>query len=243
MKILRTCAATLLLVGAPALHAAENDINIGQLSGAQSAFKAFSEDMSSALSYKAIAPAEPLGITGFDIGLELSMTSMESSDEWLAAVGDGSDELDSLPVPKLHLHKGLPFGIDIGAVYTSIPTTNIKLFGGELRYSFVSGNVAIPAIAVRGTMTKVSGVDDLDFSTKGLELSVSKGFLMVTPYAGIGRIWTTSDPDVPLLDKEEIEQSKFFVGANLNFGLMNLAFEGDKTGDAMTYSGKIGLRF
>jgi hypothetical protein len=228
------------MLGAPLAHAADNEIDIEGI--AQDAFKAFSEDMTAALSYKAITPAEPLGITGFDIGLELSATSMSNADDWVGAVS-GGDAIDTLPVPKLHAHKGLPFGIDVGLMYTAIPTTNIKLIGGEVRYSFVSGNVAIPAIAIRGTMTTLSGVEDLSFSTKGLELTVSKGFVMLTPYAGVGSVWATSDPNVANLEKEDIQQTKTYIGVNINFGLVNLAFEGDKTGDNTSYSGKLGFRF
>jgi hypothetical protein len=60
----------------------------------------------------------------------------------------------------------------------------------------------------------------------------------------VGQIWTTSEPvGVPNLKKEEFTQGKYFVGGNLNFGLINLALEADKTGDAPSYSAKIGFRF
>lgn len=248
MKRFCSCAAAALLLSAPLAHAASNDIDIQDI--AQTTFKSLSEDLSSALSYKAVAPAEPLGLLGFDVGLEISATTMSNADVWATAVS-GNDPLDTLLVPKLHVHKGLPFDIDVGAVYTSIPTTNIKLIGGELRYSFLAGNVALPAVAVRGTLTRLSGVDDLKFGSKGLELTVSKGFVMITPYAGLGMVWTTSDPSVcatvgttsTCLKKEDIQQSKMYVGANINLGLINIALEGDKTGDSTTYSGKVGLRF
>lgn len=240
MKRFYSCAAALLFLSPTLTHAASSDIDIQGI--AQNSFKLLSEDLSSALSYKAVAPAEPLGLTGFDIGLELSATTMKNADDWAVAVSDG-DAIDTLPVPKLHLHKGLPLDIDVGVVYTSTPSTNIKLIGGELRYAIISGNVALPAVAVRGTMTRLSGVDDLSFDSKGLELAVSKGFAMITPYATIGQIWTTSDPSVTGLSKVEIEQTKFGVGANINFGLMNLSLEGDQTGDSTTYSAKVGLRF
>jgi len=241
------CAAATMLLSAPVAQAGDKDIELAILAaqaGAQSKFRLLSEDLSSALSYKALAPAEPLGLTGFDIGLEVSSTKLANASEWESAVSS-QKAINTLPVPKLHVHKGLPFDIDFGVVYTSIPTTNIKLIGGELRYAIISGNVALPAVAVRGTMTKLSGVNNLAFGTKGLELAVSKGFLMFTPYASVGQIWTTSDPSEPtgLLKKETFQQTKMEVGANINFGLMNLSLEGDKTGDSTTYSAKIGLRF
>lgn len=244
MKRIYFCAAATVLLSAPLAHAGSKDIDLTGIAGVQSDFRLLSEDLGSALSYKAVAPAEPLGLTGFDIGLELTATKMSNASEWKSAVSNGK-AIDTLPVPKLHVHKGLPFDIDVGAVYTSIPTTNIKLIGGELRYAIIAGDVALPAVAIRGTMTKLSGVSNLSFGTKGLELAVSKGFLMFTPYASIGQVWTTSDPSEPTntLKKEDFQQTKMEVGANINFGLMNMSIEGDKTGDSTSYSAKFGLRF
>src|SRR3972149_4244243 len=71
----------------------------------QSEFKLFSEDLGAALSYKAVIPAEPLGVTGFDLGLEVTSTEMKNSTLWTSATGGGTP-LSSLIVPKLHVHKG-----------------------------------------------------------------------------------------------------------------------------------------
>ena len=112
------------------------------------------------------------------------------------------------------------------------------------RYAILQGGVAEPALGLRGTYSKLSGVNELDFHTTGLELLVSKGFAIFTPYAGVGRIWTTSEPvGVSNVKKEEFSQGKYFVGSNLNLGLVNLALEADKTGDATSYNAKLGFRF
>lgn len=220
---------------------AANLSNIGSLS--QSTFKLFSEDLGAALSYKSVTPPAPLGITGFDLGLEVTSTKMQSSALWAAATSDGK-ELSSIIVPKLHVFKGLPLGIDVGAFYSAVPTTNIKLIGGELRYAILDGGLATPAVGIRGSMTKLSGVEQLAFSTRGLDVSISKGFAIFTPYAGIGAVWVDSTPNgVGTLTKETFRQNKTFVGGNLNLGLMNLAVEYDKTGAAQSYSAKLGFRF
>lgn len=220
---------------------AANISTLGNLG--QPEFKLFSEDLGAALSYKAVIPAEPLGITGFDLGIEVTGTEMKNSALWTTATGGGS-ALSTLVLPKLHAHKGLPLGIDVGAFYSAVPTTNIKLYGGELRYAILGGGVALPAVGIRGSMTKLSGVDQLDFGTKGLDVSISKGFAMFTPYAGVGAVWVDSTPNVAgLLTKETFRQNKFFVGGNLNMGLMNLALEYDKTGASQSYSAKLGFRF
>lgn len=215
---------------------AANNIDLTLL-GAQSDFKVFSEDMGSALSYKALTPPEPLGITGFDLGLEVTSTKMRNLD---TATGSS---LTNLIVPKLHVFKGLPLGIDIGAFYSSVPTTNIKLYGGELRYAIMEGGVASPAVGIRGSLTKLSGVNQLAFSTKSLDVSISKGFAMVTPYAGVGSVWVDSAPNIAGLAKETFSQTKIFAGANINLGFSNFALEYDKTGSATSYGAKLGFRF
>lgn len=216
---------------------------------AQAQFRLLSDDLGAALSYKSLSPAEPLGITGFDLGVELTSTKLQNPGVFKDAA-NGKNDWDQLPLAKLHAHKGLPFGIDVGAFYSSV--SNIKLTGAELKYALLEGGVATPAIALRGTYTTLSGVKQLDFNTKGAELSISKGFAMLTPYAGVGKVWVTSTPlaeaaaPIPSgagLKEEKFNVNKYYVGANLNLGLINIAIEGDKTGEATTYGLKLGMRF
>jgi len=220
-----------------------NDItNLGALS--QPEFHALSEDLGSALSYKPVTPAEPLGTTGYDMGVEVTQTNTTaSSQSWSKITGSGMVVTD-LNIPKLHVAKGLPLGIDIAAFYSKIPTTNISLFGGELRCAIVQGGPAEPAVAIRGAFTKMVGVTQLALNTKSLDLSASQRFAAFTPYVGIGRVWVDSMPNVgPTLQSESFTQGKVFFGANLNLIVTNLAAEWDKTGSARSVSLKLGFRF
>jgi len=237
---LKTFAAIAALGFATPAFAANNIDQLGSL--LQPEFKSFSQDLGAALSYKPVSPAEPLGLTGFDIGLEVTGTELKHSDLWNKASSGSAPS--TLPIPKLHLVKGLPLNIDVGLVYTSIPSTNIKLVGGEIRYAILEGGMASPAVAIRGTMTKLSGVDQLSFNTKGVELSISKGFAMLTPYAGIGQVWVDSKPIASTgLKDESFTQSKYYAGANVNFGLLNFALEFDSTDSINSYTAKLGWRF
>lgn len=210
---------------------------------AQSEFRLLSEDLGSALSYKPLAPAEPLGITGFDLGLAVTSTDISKSSAALAKASNNSSPISTLIIPKLSVAKGLPFDIDVAAFISAIPSTNIKLVGGELRYAIMNGGVALPAVAIRGAITRLSGVDQLSFDTKSLDLSISKGFAMFTPYAGVGQVWVNSTANVANLSNESFTQGKVFAGANLNLGLVNFALEGDRTGGAASYSLKAGFRW
>lgn len=245
MKRIRIAALGLLLV-AGNTQAADFDY-IDALG--QNTFKQLSEDVGSAIAYRAIAPGEPLGTTGFDLGIEVVATNMQFADDWVAAVSataDPDDAIDVLVMPRIHVHKGLPFGIDIGAFYVGSSNSNIDVTGAELRYAILEGSVATPAIGIRGTYSKLSGVDQLDMDTKGLELTISKGFTIFTPYASAGKVWVTSTPQdnaALVLDEEEIGMTRVAVGVNMNFGLVNFVIDADKTGETTSYALKLGFRW
>lgn len=234
-RFLYGALASILLV--PSVSLAGDIDNVGSLS--QNLFKDLTSDLGAALSYKAIRPAEPMGTLGFDIGFEVTSTKMESDALELATSGNAPNELI---VPKLHVSKGLPFGFDVGAFYTSVPSSNIGLVGGELSYALFEGGVISPAVSVRGTYSRLTGVDQLDMTTKGLELSISKGFAFFTPYAGVGQVWIDSATNTGWED-ESLTKNKYFLGFNLNLGLMNIAAETEQTGDNTSTSAKIGVRF
>lgn len=221
--------------------------NIGAtLAVAQTNFRALSEDFGAALSYKPITPSAALGLTGFDIGVELSATDMAKSETaWKAATG--SDALGTIIVPRLHVAKGLPFGIDISAFMTSIPGTDIRMTGGAISYAILEGGLVEPALTVRGAVTNLTGITDYTFGTKSLDISVSKGFLGFTPYIGTGIVWvnssTTAKIGVQSLADETFTQSKVYAGFNFNLGLPNFAVEADQTGGVSTVSAKLGLRW
>lgn len=230
--------ATLL---AAAGLASAADINaLGALNATQ--FRALSEDLSAAVSYKPLVPAESLGLIGFDVGVSVGATKLAHRDVFKQAAG-GAAIPAALPMAALRVHKGLPFGIDLGASLSALPGTNVRNVGGELRWAFIEGGTVTPAVAVRAAVSSLQGVDQLKLNTRSVDLSVSKGFLMFTPYAGVGQVWTTSEATINSgPTQERFNKSKVFVGLNLNLGF-NIAIEGDKTGDTTSYGAKLGFRF
>ncbi|MGH1359328.1 MAG: hypothetical protein ACRBC3_11230 [Burkholderiaceae bacterium] len=237
-RFLGTLGTVSALLGGPAMAADLNTFD--QVN--QREFRLISEDLGSALSYKGLVPAETTGITGFDISGAVTATKLQSESLISKAAG-GSNISATFPVPSLRVYKGLPFGLSVGGMLAQSNSTDLRLIGGELRWAIVPGDVVFPAVAVRGAFTKVTGVDQLDFSTRSIDVSISKGILNLTPYAGIGRVQVTSTPNgVPGLTEEKFWQTRTFVGINVNLGI-NLAFEADRTGDATSYGIKAGIRF
>lgn len=220
---------------------AARDLNqVDQLNQAE--FRDLSEDLGATVSYKAVLPVAALGVAGFDLGAEVSATRIEHPSAWDHASSGTAPR--TVYVPKVHVHKGLPAGIDVGAFYAAVPDQDFDIWGAEIRYALIDGGVAVPAVGLRATYSQLKGVDRLALNTKGLELGVSKGFTVVTPYAGIGRIWTDADPNGTAgLHGESIANTKLYAGASFNLLLGTLALEADRTGDNLSYSVKVGFHF
>jgi hypothetical protein len=218
-QLLAALCLTLLVAG----NAAARDISFIQ-GLTQGTFRDLSKEAGAAIAYRNTAPAAPLGITGFDAGVEVSAIDISSeSDYWNKAFN--SDAPSLLYIPKLRVRKGLPFGIDVGAMYSYVPDTNIKIYGAEVSKAILDGTLATPALGVRATYTRLAGVNDLSLQTVGVDASISKGFVILTPYAGAGGVWIDSKAKGNLqaisttaiapLQEEKIWQPRFFAGVKI----------------------------
>lgn len=226
-----------------AISAWATDLDPSKLGGVQQDFKDLSKEVGFGLSYFPLAPAEPLGIAGFDIGVEVTAVDINENRSYWKKMGNFPG---MLPVPKLHAQKGLPFGIDIGAIYSKIPDSNIQLIGGEVKWAVLKGTIATPAIALRGDFTKLIGVENLNLQTIGYDASISKGIAMFTPYAGVGQVVINSEAKNLLtgvaLNKETITETKYFVGVKTKMLLLTVTAEADFA-EIPAYSLRVGMGF
>jgi hypothetical protein len=85
-------------------------------------------------------------------------------------------------------------------------------------------------------------VSDLFVTSTGVELSVSKGFSYVTPYAGIGTTWLDGEY---ALDgyASQLTQNKYFLGLQFDLGMFNLSAQTEQTGESSTTKATMGIRF
>jgi len=236
IKTLQAVGLLAFIVSVAPANAASFD-TLGDLS--QPDFRSLSENLAAATHYKAVSPGEPLGVLGFDVSLELSATKFDND---LFNRASGGDYIDNLLVARVHAQKGLPLGFDVGASVGTIPGTGATLLAGEIRYALMEGGIALPALGLRASYSLLEGDDNLDLTSAGVEAVISKGFLMLTPYAGAGVIRSEVSADFGSLEDEEFTQRKMFVGINVNLGI-NFAFEVERTGDFSTATGKVGIRF
>ncbi len=219
-----------------------NDFSINPATANQADFSSVAKDIIAVTSYKALGPAEAGGLTGFSVGAYGSYSATQNQAAWQRLVGESVDSLGSVGISA---RKSLPFGIDLGASYSQLPSTKAKLYGGEVAWAVLPGGVAQPAFAIRGTYVKLTGERDLKADAGTVDASVSKGFLFVTPYAGAGYVWGTVTPSSRLitLSKAEVNKARFFAGARVSLGFFEITPEYEKLGNNDVYNLRLALGF
>jgi hypothetical protein len=206
----------------------------------QDQFRGLSQDLGAAFSYKGVTPATPLGVVGFDVGVEVTDTKIENAGVFAAA---GAGSRSELVVPKLHVYKGLFGGFDIGAFIAGASQVGATVFGADLRYALMDDGLATPAIAFRLSGTKATGLGDLGLAAAALDVMASKKFTALTPYAGAGAVRVMASAHTATLDDVSLNKGRVFAGLNVNLIGVNLAFEAEKMGGNTSLSAKLGLRF
>ncbi len=231
-----------------ALPAAAADVSFDRTYTQQN-FRDFSEEIGAVLLYRSIGPAVSLGITGFNLGVELMASDInENKDYWKKAVS-GQNPPSYLVNSRISFTKGLPLDLDVGVVLGKILDPDIPYFGAEARYAIVKDRALIPGVTIRGSYSQTFNVDQLDLRTYGLDLSISKGFgvgIKIIPYGGLGASWVSSKasnlPSGLSLDKEEFSATHGFLGARLELGILAITAEFDY-GVIPSYNLQLGLVF
>jgi hypothetical protein len=212
-----------------------------QPSPCQSSFDSMAEDAVATIDYKAMGPAEATGVVGFGIGVVAAYIPIDIDQSWKDVTGT---EFSGLGILGLQVTKGLPLNIDVGAIYSIIPDTNVQLFGGEIRYAILPGSTVSPALGVRASYVTVTGVDDLDLESKAVDVELSKGFAIITPYVGAGYVWGVAEADPQYgLEDAEVNKTKAYIGARISFGLFEITPEVGQIGDNTTYNMRGGFSF
>jgi hypothetical protein len=198
----------------------------------QAQFDALMDEFGVITSYRAVAPAAPLGIIGFDLSLEAT---------------SGTYEGNSVILPKIKFQKGLIAGLDVAGYYSagSIPgeSASATAYGAAITYAILKGGVASPAWNVRGSYTSLEIPNVVSTTTTGIDTSISKGFGPVTPYVGVGTFMLNgTDLTGNFFNKYDATKTRYYYGVSLDMLAFNLTFEGDNTDGTNSYSAKIGFR-
>jgi hypothetical protein len=198
-------------------------------------FKKTSEELGAVLAYRNVAPASALGVSGFDVGVDISAIDVSSSFQI------DNSSYSSVYMTRARARVGLPWGVNVGGMMGWSPNTLTKLYGFEVGKELLSDGLVTPALGIRGTYSRLNGLDGLSIYSWGADATVSKKILFITPYVGLGPQWISSTyTGVP---REEFWQMRYFGGVEIiPFPLFRVSAEVERE-VKWTYSLKVAIGF
>jgi hypothetical protein len=151
----------------------------------------------------AIAPipqyaSRTTGFGGFKVGLQGAYTTIDKDAPYWKEGTQGPFDKEAkkfstvnrspdsvLQLYSVRLAKGLPFGVEVGAVFGWLANTTIVAGGGDLRISLMEGvrryvGAYFPDLAVSGGVRTISGTPELKLTVASFDAALSKPF----PIAG-----------------------------------------------------------
>ncbi len=179
------------------------DINVQNLkSGAnpfansdwQGVFNFVAREAAMAISPKALSPASTLGLYGFELGFEGTVSFLHDDEGtssgnpdisyWRLLTSDDPDSLtttnpDAVPVmvqPTIRLRKGLPYSFEVGTSFSYIAQTRQGVIGGYGRWALNEGWRRVPDISITLGYNAYIGNEQLDLGVLEFDLAVGYTF-------------------------------------------------------------------
>jgi hypothetical protein len=206
-------------------------------------YRDLTRDLAAALQFKQAAPPTALGPRGFEVGIEVSATDIDERADYWQLVTD--DPPSYLVIPKLHLLKGLPLRVDGEAMLSYLPSADLFLWGLAGKWTVVEEDRHVPATSVRLGFSDLRGVDELDFSTVGLDVATGYSWSVIEPYLGVGTAWVSSEArvraeeaDILVTERESFVTAHVFAGFRLYLPLVAITTELD-WGERPTLSARL----
>ncbi len=226
-----------LLLGGTAAPLQAEEIDLSNFGTAQDQFDRFVRDLGTGLAYTPVRTPEHSGIIGFKAGVTVTGIELNEDAQYMQNGYQNQDVPSYVFMPRLDAQKGLPFGFEASGYVAGDPNSDIRVFAGSLGYSIMEGSAVTPALTVRGHGSQLFGVDELDLRTYGGDLSISKGFTFITPYAGYSYFTIEGEETQPgvTLDEVNTQEGRAFGGARFSMGWLTLTAQAD-VGEVNLYS-------
>ncbi|MEW6087379.1 MAG: hypothetical protein AB1498_03680 [bacterium] len=195
---------------------------------AQQELDSFGKQIGFLLARRQYKGANPLGLIGFNAGIEATAVKLDDKSLWSKLDNTWSTP-SYLALPVAHVKKGLPFSIDVGLRGGIAPNTGLSLMGGEISYAPLAGSLVTPAVNLFLAYSVLSGGKNFDLNSLSYGASVSKGLGIITPYAGISFDQSELSVKSSSLSLANTTSTGFrqFVGLKFNMLILSLCAEAD----------------
>jgi hypothetical protein len=221
--------------------------NPGQLTNDRA--KTLIQTIGIAAGHRSVASATPLGsVIGLDLGLIVGGVSLPQDFETVLGLLGNTQSIPSvLPLPRLSLSKGLPFGVNLTGSWVGFGGMSIA--AGEAQWTFLDSAV-LPSAALRVGYTRAD-IDFLETKTWHTDVVVSKKLPIIDPYIGLGMQFVSgrvafqaSEVPVGVDINQSASSGRFYVGLPITLVFLRIAAEYDKSfAGPSTISARFALSF
>lgn len=153
------------------------------------AFERIVSDLAVSMAPAVGGGAASLGVRGFSLRLSSSVTPISGRHWVLGSAGPSAASDTFNPSPdgaltwnRIELHKGLPFGLEVGGSFGHGLDTSLWGLSAELRVAlfegFRSGLGALPDVAVRGAYQWMLGSREMSLRTIAFDVTLSKPYVV-----------------------------------------------------------------
>lgn len=165
---------------------------LGQINSADT--DSYFEFLTRANHYSPLEHAGSHGTLGIGIGVGLANFESASNSEVMQehwrqsgdSLASNSSQQSRVTVGQIHVHKGLPYSLDVGGGFAKHAATQAKLISGYVQWTAYEA-FAMPALAVRGQYSRLMGLATTDASALEASVLASYGFLrLFTIYGTYG---------------------------------------------------------
>jgi len=186
----------------------------GHFCADQALFERLMLQFGTAMTLPSATSAVSLGVGGFYVGVDTTITSIDSDQaQWQrgtegdvrsAALGENPDVSSTLVWNRVQLRKGLPFGLEIDGSLAQAASTQAWLVGVGLKWSLVegfrTGYGRFPDVAIRAALSAATGTPGSSLTVVSVDLVLSKPFVFdqawsITPTVALQGGWLYADSD------------------------------------------------
>jgi len=139
-----------------------------------SAFEDYAGELGLAMAPKYLGPATTLGSMGFELSLDVGITTISSGEAYWKEAAD--DPSGSILTTQIRVRKGLPFGLMVGGIVTHLVDSDLWAIGLELGGAVIEGYKYAPDILLLASVNTTLGAGDLALLEVGAGLILSKAF-------------------------------------------------------------------
>ena len=223
--LLALLAAALAGLSAPAARAGSFGEEIGfTRAPTRDELRDLTRQLGVALAPPALTSADPLGTLHLDLAASATATRIDGTDRFWRIASRGDTQPTYFTALHARARLGLPLGIDAGVCYGRVPDSHTELVSFEGRWAFFHAGPL--GLATQAAHSRLQGVDELDLRANSLDLVVGLNMGIVSPYAGAGALWFSSEvhdiPSAPGFRKRASERTgRVFAGARAHAGPFN----------------------